>query len=56
MSEQVFPDEMTLPNGIRAAAFTATKDWFAIITDNDKILVYNRDSGELIQQITIKND
>lgn len=56
ISEPAFPDEIILPNGIQADAFTTTKDWFAIITNNDKILVYNRDSGKLIQQIVIKND
>ena len=39
------PDEITLPDGTRAQAFTRGDDWFAIVTEDDEILIYGASSG-----------
>ncbi|WP_224824405.1 DUF6476 family protein [Cognatishimia sp. MH4019] len=46
------PDQLTLPDGTTATAFTQTDDWIAIITDDNRIVIYERD-GTLRQTIQI---
>jgi hypothetical protein len=48
------PEAITLPDGARATAFTQGADWFAVVTDDDRILIYDRQSGALRQTITIE--
>ncbi len=47
------PDYIELPDGTRATAFTQAPTWFAVVTDDDQILIFNRDSGELTQTISV---
>ncbi len=47
------PDRISLPNGVTALAFTQGTDWFAVVTDDDKILIYNRATGTLRQTVDI---
>ena len=47
------PDRISLPNGVTALAFTQGTDWFAVVTDDDKILIYNRATGTLRQAVDI---
>ncbi|MFD1193452.1 DUF6476 family protein [Seohaeicola saemankumensis] len=49
------PDVITLPYGTRAQAFTATAGWYAVVTTDDRILIYDRASGTLRQEITVLN-
>jgi len=49
------PSELTLPDGSTAATFTQGSDWYAIITTDNEILIYNRDGGGLRQSIKINN-
>ncbi|MEL7212698.1 MAG: DUF6476 family protein [Pseudomonadota bacterium] len=46
------PDRLQLPDGTTATAFTQTDDWIAIITDDNRIVIYERD-GTLRQMIQI---
>ncbi|MET4103711.1 hypothetical protein ABIE58_003157 [Roseovarius sp. MBR-78] len=48
------PDTITLPEGARATAFTQGEGWYAVVTDDGRILVYDRASGALHQSVTIK--
>lgn len=48
------PDKITLPNGATATAFTQADQWFAVVTDDDRILVYDRVTGQLKQEIAIE--
>ncbi|WP_380054183.1 DUF6476 family protein [Falsihalocynthiibacter sp. SS001] len=52
----VFPNEITLPDGVNATAYTQGSDWFAIVTDQDQILIYDRDDNSLRQTIDLKRD
>ena len=49
------PDYITLPDGTRATAFTQAPNWYAVITDDDKIFIFDRDSGDLTQEISINS-
>ncbi|MCO6382783.1 DUF6476 family protein [Oceanicola sp. 502str15] len=46
------PESITLPEGTTAQAFTATSAWYAVVTGDDRILIY-RHNGTLLQEITI---
>lgn len=47
------PDTIALPDGAQAAAFTQGADWYAIVTTDDRILIYDRASGALRQTIAL---
>ena len=48
------PDSIALPEGARAEAVTFGDDWLAVVTGDDRILIYDRASGELRQSIAIE--
>jgi len=50
------PDQITLPDGTQATAFTQARNWYAVVTENDQILIFARDSGRLMQTITIETE
>jgi hypothetical protein len=47
------PDQITLPDGTAAQAFTQGSAWYAVVTTDNRILVYSRQTGKLQQEITI---
>ncbi|WP_299621585.1 DUF6476 family protein [uncultured Tateyamaria sp.] len=47
------PEQITLPDGARASAFTMGPDWYAVITHDDEILIYDQVTGTLRQTILI---
>ncbi|MEM7720081.1 MAG: DUF6476 family protein [Pseudomonadota bacterium] len=51
-----FPDEITLPDGVVATAFTQGETWYAIVTQGDEILIYSRLTGALSQRIAIETE
>lgn len=48
------PDEITLPAGAKAIAFTQGIDWYGVVTSDDMILIFDRASGALLQSISVK--
>ena len=48
------PQSITLPSGATAEAFTQGKTWYAVVTEDGRILIYNRSSGNLTQEITLE--
>ncbi|MDP2737872.1 MAG: DUF6476 family protein [Pseudorhodobacter sp.] len=46
------PDRITLPEGVHATAITQGPDWFAVVTSDERILIFARD-GSLRQQVLI---
>lgn len=56
MGQVELPDEITLPDGATATAFTRGDDWFAVVTADNEILVYSKVTGNLRQRITITPD
>ncbi|NNE87441.1 MAG: hypothetical protein HKN27_05135 [Silicimonas sp.] len=53
MNRAELPDQITLPEGARASAFTQGDDWFAIVTEDDEILIFGKTTGNLRQRIQI---
>lgn len=49
----VLPESIALPDGTRAEAFTQGRDWYAVVTDDNRILIFDRASGTLRQTVTI---
>ncbi len=49
----VLPTEIALPDGQTATAFTQGPDWYAVVTDAGKILIFDRLRGTLRQTIEI---
>ncbi|MDQ2091981.1 DUF6476 family protein [Marimonas arenosa] len=47
------PDRIVLPDGAKATAFTQSDTWFAVVTDDDRILIYNPTTGTLVQEIEV---
>lgn len=48
------PDSVTLPDGTRATAFTQGSDWYAVVTAQDQILIFDRATGALRQTVTLQ--
>ena len=49
------PEIVTLPDGKTATAFTQGDGWFAIVTTDNEILIYNRIDGQLRQTVQISD-
>jgi len=47
------PAEITLPDRARATAFTQGQGWYAVVTEDNRLLVFNRTSGALVQEVAI---
>ena len=47
------PDTITLPNGTRASAFTQGIDWYAVVTTDNQILIFDKATGDLRQTVQI---
>lgn len=50
----VLPDAITLPAEAEATAFTQGEGWYAIVTAQDEILIYDRLTGKLRQTLKIE--
>lgn len=48
------PADITLPEGTRATAFTMGNTWYAVVTADDKILIFDRKTGILRQTVQIR--
>ena len=47
-----FPNNLLLPDGTKPVAFTQTKDWYSVVTEDNNILIYKND-GTLIKSIKV---
>ena len=56
MRDIPLPDEIELPDGSNAVAFTQGDDWYAVVTEADEILIFSRATGQIIQTVTIAAD
>jgi len=48
------PDTIALPEGSRATAFTRGEGWFAVVTDDNRILIYDGETGALRQSVDVE--
>ncbi len=49
------PKAITLPEDARATAFTQGESWYAVVTDDGRILIYDRENGALRQVVNIRD-
>lgn len=47
------PEVITLPSGATATAFTQGPDWYAVVTAENEILIFDRGTGRLRQTLAI---
>jgi len=47
------PEAITLPDGTTAQTFTRGQDWYAIVTTDNQILIFNIEDGALRQTLQI---
>ncbi|MFW2542086.1 DUF6476 family protein [Primorskyibacter sp. 2E107] len=47
------PEVITLPSGAKATAYTQGSDWYAVVTADDEILIFDRATGSLRQTLRI---
>ncbi|MFK7745966.1 MAG: DUF6476 family protein [Roseobacter sp.] len=50
----ILPQSLELPGGAAAVSFTQGPDWYAVVTDADQILIYDRVTGQLRQTVDVK--
>ena len=48
------PETIALPDGAGAVSFTQGPDWYAVVTDRDQILLFDRVTGRLTQTVDIE--
>ena len=49
------PASISMPEGHRALSFTQGPDWFAVVSDQNEIFIFDGETGDLRQQITISD-
>ena len=47
------PDTLALPQGAQAMSFTQGPDWYAVVTTDNQILIFDRVTGNLKQSVQI---
>ncbi len=47
------PDQITLPEDATAQAFTQGDNWYAVVTTDNRILIFDRMTGALRQTVQI---
>jgi hypothetical protein len=48
------PETLTLPDGARAQAVTVGADWLGVVTTDNRILIFDRVTGALRQEVVIE--
>ena len=49
----ILPQEIALPEGASAVAFTQGPDWYAVVTDRNEIITFDRLTGKLRQTVQV---
>ncbi|SDC90052.1 hypothetical protein SAMN04488239_10485 [Ruegeria marina] len=50
------PDEVDLPDGASALAVTIGANWYAVVTDDNRILIFDKTTGKLRQSVSLDPD
>ena len=48
------PDQIALPDGAKPVAFTQGAGWYAVVTDGNEILIFDRLTGALKQTVMME--
>lgn len=47
------PAQIALPGGAQPLAVTAGAGWYAVVTDDDRILIFDASDGALLQDVPV---
>ncbi len=47
------PDEIALPDGAKAQALTIGSNWYAVVTNDNRILIFDKTTGRQRQEIKL---
>ncbi len=47
------PDQIELPDGARAQALTIGSNWYAVVTEDNRIMIFDKTTGKLRQEISL---
>ncbi|GAA6161055.1 DUF6476 family protein [Ruegeria sp. HU-ET01832] len=47
------PDEIALPDGAKAQALTIGSNWYAVVTNDHRILIFDKTTGRQRQEIKL---
>lgn len=50
------PDELELPQGAVPEAITQASDWIGVVTQDGRILIFDKANGALRQEITLRQN
>ncbi len=50
-----FPDTISLPDGVTAQAYTQGPGWYAVVTSDNEIVIYDAESGEVRKRISVND-
>ncbi|MCP4817997.1 MAG: hypothetical protein GY883_02335 [Shimia sp.] len=50
----ILPEEIILPDGVAVQAVTTGDGWYALVTEDDRILIYDRITGALRQEVVLE--
>ncbi len=48
------PDQIELPDGAKAQAVTIGNNWYAVATDDNRILIFDKTTAKLRQEIVLE--
>ncbi|CUJ92175.1 hypothetical protein RUE5091_01189 [Ruegeria denitrificans] len=48
------PDQVQLPDGAKAQAVTIGSNWYAVVTDDNRILIFDKTTGRQRQEIIVE--
>ena len=48
------PEQIELPDGAKAQAVTIGNNWYAVVTDDSRILIFDKTTGRLRQEIPVE--
>lgn len=49
----VLPEAVSLPEGVTPEAITFGRGWYAVVTSDDRILIFDADSHEMLSETAI---
>lgn len=49
------PDQIILPEGNKALAVTIGPDWYLVVTDKEKVLIFDTNSGDLLKSTDVRS-
>ncbi len=52
----ILPESIALPADVSAFSVTIGPDWFGVVTEDGRLLIYDSTTSELLRDVTITRD